>query len=429
MRLPLASPPPARRRPLSLGLAAALSMTLLAACSDDSAESLDELGDDFGDEYGDEYGGDELGDEGFGEDGAGDSGGAEGGENEDGGEPIEPGQLTGGEWRDLDDWGFWLALGEQASAWTTQFHHWGVDTSMRIPVLALVDGEPAADVVVQVRDGLDDLRWTARTNNEGEAELWPAFDGELLQPPLTILANGHSVVLDTLPEVGSSNPDPVVFELDEDPGATGLDLMFVVDTTGSMGDELSYLQVELEDVINRVSSDLANDVNLRLSVNFYRDEGDDYVVEPFPFTDDPSVALTQLAAQSTDGGGDWPEAVDAALVNAVYDHQWRDSARARLMFLILDAPPHDTPQIRDVLNSATEDAAALGVRIIPVAASGIDKPTEFLLRSLDIATGGTYTFLTDHSGIGGSHLEPTVGEYSVELFNDMLVRLIVEAMQ
>ena len=41
-----------------------------------------------------------------------------------------------------------------------------------------------------------------------------------------------------------------------------------------------------------------------------------------------------------------------------------------------------------------------------------------------MTTGGTYTFLTDDSGIGGSHLEPTVGDYEVEHLNDMLVRII-----
>ena len=41
-------------------------------------------------------------------------------------------------------------------------------------------------------------------------------------------------------------------------------------------------------------------------------------------------------------------------------------------------------------------------------------------------TGGTYTFLTNHSGIGNSHLEPTIGEYEVEKLNDLLVRVISE---
>lgn len=63
-----------------------------------------------------------------------------------------------------------------------------------------------------------------------------------------------------------------------------------------------------------------------------------------------------------------------------------------------------------------------------MAASGIDKETAFLLRNLGIATGGTYTFLTDHSGIGNPHLEPTIGGYQVELLNHLLVRVIGEAL-
>jgi len=69
-------------------------------------------------------------------------------------------------------------------------------------------------------------------------------------------------------------------------------------------------------------------------------------------------------------------------------------------------------------------ASANGIRIIPVASSGIDKNTEFLLRAMAVTSGGTYTFLTDHSGVGESHLEPTIGSYEVEYLNDLMVRLI-----
>ena len=68
--------------------------------------------------------------------------------------------------------------------------------------------------------------------------------------------------------------------------------------------------------------------------------------------------------------------------------------------------------------------AQSGIRIVPVVASGIDKSTEFLMRMTAIRTHGTYVFITDDSGIGGEHLEPTVGEYEVEFLSDLLVRLI-----
>ncbi|MGO4376125.1 VWA domain-containing protein, partial [Paenibacillus sp. MCAF20] len=53
-----------------------------------------------------------------------------------------------------------------------------------------------------------------------------------------------------------------------------------------------------------------------------------------------------------------------------------------------------------------------------------DVDTEYLLRFMAIASGGTYLFLTDDSGIGGDHLEPAVGEYEVKLLNDLLVEVI-----
>ena len=65
-----------------------------------------------------------------------------------------------------------------------------------------------------------------------------------------------------------------------------------------------------------------------------------------------------------------------------------------------------------------------GIKLIPVAASGIDKDTESLLRFLDIVTGGTYVFLTDDSGIGYPHTEASVGDHEVEKIADLMLRLI-----
>lgn len=72
-----------------------------------------------------------------------------------------------------------------------------------------------------------------------------------------------------------------------------------------MGDELEYLVCELEDVVTRIRSENAN-VPTRISVNFYRDEGDEYVVREYPFTTDLAAAVTAISEQTADGGGDTP---------------------------------------------------------------------------------------------------------------------------
>ena len=69
-------------------------------------------------------------------------------------------------------------------------------------------------------------------------------------------------------------------------------------------------------------------------------------------------------------------------------------------------------------------AAAQGIRIIPIAASGIDKSTEYLMRAMALATNGTYLFLTDDSGVGNPHSKPTTDKYEVELLNSLLIKVI-----
>jgi len=92
----------------------------------------------------------------------------------------------------------------------------------------------------------------------------------------------------------------------------------------------------------------------------------------------------------------------------------------------LDASPHQEPEVVASLQKSIREAARLGIRIVPIAASGIQKDTEFLMKFFGLATNGTYVFLTDHSGVGGKHLEPTTDEYKVEPLNNLLVRLITE---
>ncbi|MCF8362447.1 MAG: hypothetical protein K9G70_07470 [Prolixibacteraceae bacterium] len=96
------------------------------------------------------------------------------------------------------------------------------------------------------------------------------------------------------------------------------------------------------------------------------------------------------------------------------------------MFLLLDAPPHYTQEVISSLESNLVQAAEKGVKIVPITASGIDKATEYLMRSFAVLTNGTYVFITDDSGVGNDYLEPTIGEFELEKLNDLMVRLVDE---
>jgi len=121
------------------------------------------------------------------------------------------------------------------------------------------------------------------------------------------------------------------------------------------------------------------------------------------------------------------EAVDKALELAV-SLNWSKSSHARLMFFMLDMVPFRDNETVKQLQEATALAAEKGIRIIPVVASAEDMnmslPLEYLMRSIALATNGTYVFLTDHSKIGGEHATPVTDSYDVELLNDAIKRII-----
>lgn len=199
-----------------------------------------------------------------------------------------------------------------------------------------------------------------------------------------------------------------------------LEIMFVIDATGSMGDEMQYIQSEIVDVIEQVKNSNAG-INIKLAMMVYRDSGDDYVTKYSDFTANISSQQTWLNEQSSDGGGDYEEAVDVALTEAM-NKQWSTKA-TKLLFHVADAPSHD--QDVPTWANAAYSAANKGIKIISVAASGFTQKAEFFFRSQSLLTGGQYVFLTDDSGIGNKHEQPTIQEpLVVEYLNACLVRLI-----
>ena len=152
-----------------------------------------------------------------------------------------------------------------------------------------------------------------------------------------------------------------------------------------------------------------------------------------PFVSKPGMgdsgrsSAGRIAAAGNDplaGGGDFPEAVHSALDKAVNELQWSTNAKTRILFLVLDAPPHHDNSVISNIQISLLKTAEKGIKIIPITASGIDKETEFLMRFLAMTTNGTYVFITNDSGIGNSHLQASVGEYQVEFLNNLMVRLI-----
>jgi hypothetical protein len=70
-----------------------------------------------------------------------------------------------------------------------------------------------------------------------------------------------------------------------------------------------------------------------------------YVVKNFGFSSDISKVHKDLSSLYASGGGDGPEAVTAAL-NEALNMDWRESA-SKMVVLIADAPPHGIGECGD----------------------------------------------------------------------------------
>ncbi len=202
---------------------------------------------------------------------------------------------------------------------------------------------------------------------------------------------------------------------------TTLDVSLVIDTTGSMGDEIAYLQSEFMAMSHSIETAYPNSQQ-RWSLVVYRDTVDVYIVRWFDFRADAEDFRMHLAEQSADGGGDFPESPEVGL-DQMTKLSWRqDAGTARLAFWVADAPHHDARAA--AMADALRGAHDVGVHVYPVAASGVDDLTEDTMRSAAQLTGGRYLFLTNDSGVGGDHKEPTIPCYYVTHLDDAILRMV-----
>jgi hypothetical protein len=231
--------------------------------------------------------------------------------------------------------------------------------------------------------------------------------------------------LQGLPTFTSSERTAAKDKFAQRSGKTQLDIAFLFDTTGSMGDELSYLNAEIDAIADSISLKYPA-ATVRYGLVLYRDQGDAYVTKKYDFVESLATFQTTLSQQGASGGGDYPEAVAEGLADA-NALSWRaDAGVARVTFWIADAPTHAAKTA--ALKTAIQSSIQQDIHIYPVSASGTDERAEYAMRSAAQITGGRYIFLTDDSGIGGTHAEPHIPCYVVTKFDRALVRMVESEM-
>lgn len=119
-----------------------------------------------------------------------------------------------------------------------------------------------------------------------------------------------------------------------------LDMVLLIDTTGSMRDDLSAMRSA---AAGMMATAFSRSGKTRMGVVYYKDKTPDcsYVTKlELGLTEDKGDVAGALARAKVDCGGDFPEHVYAGIHRAATGMAWRPDA-AKVIVLIGDAPPHD----------------------------------------------------------------------------------------
>lgn len=281
-----------------------------------------------------------------------------------------------------------------------------VDVSVRhIITVRDDDGLPVLGARVSVSDAQGSTLIQTRTLADGRTLFFPQQFGEAQDSYEVSVERDGVTEQFTLDNSGGQRAWDVTLDVPERQTFAverpRVDVMFLIDTTGSMGDEIAQLQATLLDVSTQIAV-LEGNPDVRFGMVTYKDRGDEYVTCIYDFTPDVAVFQADLNLVTAGGGGDKPESLNEGFYDAIHSVEWRTEETISLIFLITDAAPHlDYP---DDYNYAVEmvEAAERGIRVHPIGSSGLELPEEYILRQIGQYTQGQFVFLTYAGGVPGT---------------------------
>ncbi|MEL6405601.1 MAG: vWA domain-containing protein [Chloroflexota bacterium] len=313
-----------------------------------------------------------------------------------------------------------------------------VDTTGR-QVIRVVDseGNPVLNACVQIYNG-ESFITSSLTYATGMTLFFPNLDDSTryIDEFRVVVSKGDVMVEDTIDRTAIGDVTEITLDVTESYESVPLDIVFLLDATGSMSDEIQQLQDNIMAISAQIDA-LPGDVDVRYGLVTYRDRGDAYVTRVHDFVDNVADFQESLSRVQAGGGGDYPESLNEGLDMALNAVEWRDTDAVQLVFLVADAPPHVDYQDDADYSLLMADAMARGVKIHTIASSGLQPEGEFILRQIAQYTMGRFLFLTYEDGVAGTagderpdlevgdpEDEQGVGDYSVSQLDELVIQLI-----
>ena len=333
--------------------------------------------------------------------------------------------LEGGEVDDNRDYEEFLeyALDAVESLGDDPAVHWLDVTERQYIRVVDANGQHVPDATVIIVANGDDI--LGRTRADGEFAFFPeAYSAGLTGTAIawTPFAEGEALLDGDRTEIVLDGVRNTTERVD-------IDVAFVIDATGSMSEEIGRIKETVTDIAAQISR-TSGVGSLRFGLVDYRDRGDAYVTHTVDFTEDIQAFEAVVGNVQAGGGGDFPEDLNAALHETMRRLEWRRANTLRLAFVIADAPAHHYEQQDYTYDQAMLDAAAMGVKIFPIASGGSDPVAQLQFRQLAQFTQGHFVFITEGNGSthgsGGSEYNVEEEQFQVERLDALLVRLVQE---
>ena len=210
------------------------------------------------------------------------------------------------------------------------------------------------------------------------------------------------------------------------PARRTIDLAFVLDTTGSMSEEIDAVKATIKMVAEKLSTD---QTDVRIGLVEYKDRGDELVTKAYPFSSNLSAFSQQVSGIAASGGGDLPEDMQKGVQDAIEKLSWRSDAVSRMVVVIADAPPHLDYQDEKSFADSAKLAASKGIKLFTVSASGMNDTGQIVMRQMAQFTGASNMFVlrggAGPQSVGGGDPKSSCGGTQEQYASGKLDRLIL----
>ncbi|MFH2202082.1 MAG: vWA domain-containing protein [Elusimicrobiota bacterium] len=182
------------------------------------------------------------------------------------------------------------------------------------------------------------------------------------------------------------------------PRRSSVEVVFVLDTTGSMGGLLESAKQKVWSIANEIAKGKPAP-KIRMGLIAYRDKGDKYVTKVFDLTTNLDKMYEELLGLKADGGGDGPEHVLKGIEDAVERISWSaDKKTFKVVYVVGDAPAHldyqDSPQLQDL----TQRAVRKGL-ILNTVQCGSDRQTAEQWQRIARLGEGKFLAIAHNGGV------------------------------